>query len=110
MSRRALGEKGVEVMTSTRVMSMRRARGRSRHGRIDAGTIIWAAGVVASPAARWLGAEPDRAGRVKVSADLSVPGHPEIFVIGDTAAVTDQRQPCPASRRRQSRWAATSAR
>ena len=46
-------------------------------GRIDAGTIIWAAGVVASPAARWLSAEHDRAGRVTVGPDLSVPGHPE---------------------------------
>ena len=50
---------------------------------------IWAAGVMASPAARWLGAEHDRAGRVMVEPDLSVPGHPEIFVIGDTAAVFD---------------------
>jgi NADH dehydrogenase len=88
--RRTLAKKGVEVMTSTRVMSCD-ARGVDlEHGRLDAGTIIWAAGVVASPAARWLGVEPDRAGRVKVSADLSVPGHPEIFVIGDTATVTDQ--------------------
>jgi NADH dehydrogenase len=50
-------------------------------------TIIWAAGVMASPAGHWLGAEIDRAGRVKVRADLSVPGHPDVFVIGDTAAV-----------------------
>jgi len=61
-------------------------------------TIIWAAGVIASPAGRWLGAEIDRAGRVKVRADLSVPGHPEVFVIGDTAAVTGAngtiRRPC----------------
>jgi NADH dehydrogenase len=56
--------------------------------RLDAATIIWAAGVQASPAARWLGVEPDRAGRVKVEQDLTVPGHPEIFVIGDTATVT----------------------
>ncbi|MGC2338997.1 MAG: NAD(P)/FAD-dependent oxidoreductase [Pseudolabrys sp.] len=49
---------------------------------------IWAAGVMASPAGRWLGAEVDRAGRVMVRADLSVPGHPDVFVIGDTAAVT----------------------
>jgi len=45
---------------------------------------------VASPAARWLDAERDRAGRVKVGVDLSVPSHPEIFIVGDTAAVTDQ--------------------
>ncbi len=65
-------------------------------GRIDAGTIIWAAGVVASPAARWLDAAHDRAGRVTVEPDLSVPGHPEIFVIGDTAAVQDEKgRPVP---------------
>jgi NADH dehydrogenase len=58
-------------------------------GRIDASTIIWAAGVVASPAAHWLGIEADRAGRVKVNPDLSLPEHPDIFVIGDTAAVLD---------------------
>ena len=56
--------------------------------RIEAETVIWAAGVQASPAAKWLGVEPDRAGRVKVEADLSVPGHPEIFVVGDTASIT----------------------
>jgi NADH dehydrogenase FAD-containing subunit len=57
--------------------------------RIQAGVVLWAAGVAASPAARWLGAESDRAGRVKVGSDLSLPGHPEIFVIGDTALATD---------------------
>ncbi|HEY7999367.1 MAG TPA: NAD(P)/FAD-dependent oxidoreductase, partial [Pseudolabrys sp.] len=60
-------------------------------GRIDAGTVIWAAGVVASPASRWLDAEADRAGRVKVGTDLSLPGQPDIFVVGDTAAVTDAK-------------------
>jgi NADH:ubiquinone reductase (H+-translocating) len=55
--------------------------------RIDARTIIWAAGVMASPAGHWLGVETDRAGRVKVNPDLSVPGHPEIFVLGDAARV-----------------------
>jgi NADH:ubiquinone reductase (H+-translocating) len=54
--------------------------------RIEARTIIWAAGVAASPAAKWLGAEKDRAGRVIVGRDLTLPGHAEIFVIGDTAA------------------------
>jgi NADH dehydrogenase len=57
-------------------------------GRIDAGTVIWAAGVMASPAAQWLGVAHDRAGRITVGPDLSVPGHPEIFAIGDTAAAT----------------------
>ena len=55
--------------------------------RIDARTIIWAAGVMASPAGQWLSVDTDRAGRVKVNPDLSIPGHPEIFVLGDTAHV-----------------------
>jgi NADH dehydrogenase len=87
---RTLIDKGVEVVTSTRVISCD-ARGVDLdHGRLDADTIIWAAGVVASPAARWLSAEHDRAGRVKVGADLSIPTVPNIFVVGDTAAVADQ--------------------
>jgi NADH dehydrogenase len=85
-----LAQKGVEVMTSTRVVSCD-ARGVDlAPGRIDAATIIWAAGVIASPAARWLDAEHDRAGRLKVGPDLSVSGHPEIFAIGDTAAAADR--------------------
>ncbi len=55
---------------------------------IAAATVVWAAGVMASPAARWLGAAHDRAGRVIVESDLTPPGHPEIFVIGDTAAAS----------------------
>src|SRR5206468_9761230 len=50
-------------------------------------TGLWSAGVLASPAGRWLGATMDNAGRVIVNPDLSVPGHPEVFVIGDTAHV-----------------------
>jgi NADH dehydrogenase len=88
--RRTLAKKGVEVMTSSRVMSCDAHGVELEHGRLDAETIIWAAGVVASPAARWLDAERDRAGRVKVGVDLSVPSHPDIFIVGDTAAVTDQ--------------------
>jgi len=59
------------------------------HGgkRLDAGTILWAAGVAASPAAEWLGAPADKAGRIKVEPDLTVPGHPEIFAVGDTALI-----------------------
>lgn len=52
-------------------------------------TIIWGAGVQASPAAVWLGVEADRAGRVKVAPDYSLPAHSDIFVVGDTAALTD---------------------
>jgi NADH dehydrogenase len=55
--------------------------------RIEARTVIWGAGVMASPAGLWLGAATDRAGRVKVAPDMSVPGEPDIFVIGDTAAL-----------------------
>ena len=50
-------------------------------------TIVWAAGVTASPAARWLGVAADRAGRVVVEKDLSAPGLPDVFVVGDTASV-----------------------
>ena len=57
--------------------------------RIDAATIIWGAGVMASPAANWLKANMDRAGRVIVGSDLKLPGHGNVYVIGDTAAVTD---------------------
>jgi NADH:ubiquinone reductase (H+-translocating) len=58
--------------------------------RIDAATLVWAAGVMASAAGTWLGATTDRAGRVEVRGDLSVPGYPEIFVLGDTASVRDE--------------------
>jgi NADH:ubiquinone reductase (H+-translocating) len=84
-ARDALVTMGVEVMTSSRVTGAD-ARGVDLEGgRVDAGTVIWAAGVMASPAARWLGAEHDRAGRVIVGPDLSVPGQSNIFVIGDSA-------------------------
>ncbi len=55
--------------------------------RIESRTIVWAAGVQASPAGRWLGAETDRAGRIKVGPDLTLSGRPEVFVIGDTSHV-----------------------
>ena len=55
--------------------------------RIEAETIVWAAGVEAAPVGKWLGIETDKAGRAKVAPDLSVPGHPEIFVVGDAATV-----------------------
>ena len=62
--------------------------------RLDASTIIWAAGVRASPAAEWLGAPADRAGRLQVEPDLTIPGHPDIFAIGDTVTINGPgRQP-----------------
>jgi NADH:ubiquinone reductase (H+-translocating) len=84
--RATLARMGVEIMTATRVTGCDLRGVDTDHGRIDASTIIWAAGVMASAAANWIGAEHDRAGRIEVTADLSVPGHPEIFAIGDTAA------------------------
>ncbi len=63
--------------------------------RLAARTVIWAAGVHASPAGSWLDAATDRAGRVLVGSNLSVPGHPDIFVIGDTASVRQDGQPLP---------------
>ncbi len=63
--------------------------------RLAARTVIWAAGVHASPAGEWLGAAMDRAGRVKVAGDLSVPNYPNIFVIGDTASVRQDGHSLP---------------
>jgi NADH:ubiquinone reductase (H+-translocating) len=93
---RALTRMGVDVRTSTRVIGCDACGVDADHGRIDASTIIWAAGVVASPAASWLGAAHDRAGRVLVRPDLSVPDHPQVFVIGDAAAIHgDDGEPVP---------------
>jgi NADH:quinone reductase (non-electrogenic) len=84
---RHLESLGVKVHTSTPVSKVD-AEGIVANGqRVLAGTVLWSAGVMASPAGRWLGAATDRSGRVMVNPDLSVPDHPEIFVIGDTAHV-----------------------
>jgi len=66
--------------------------------RLSAKTVVWAAGVAASPLGRSLGAPLDRAGRVHVAPDLSVPGHPEIFVVGDLAAVDGVPGIAPAAK------------
>jgi NADH:ubiquinone reductase (H+-translocating) len=85
----ALTKMGVEVRTSTRVTNCDAAGVDLEKGRIDAGSVVWAAGVMASPAASWLAAEHDRAGRIIVRPDFTLPQHDNIFVIGDTAAVND---------------------
>lgn len=91
----ALEDLGVEVRTSAMVTDL------DTHGvdlgdtRVEAATIIWAAGVAASPLAAGLAVEHDRAGRVKVAPDLSVPGHPEVFVVGDAAAMASNGKPVP---------------
>ena len=85
---RSLEHMGVEVLTSTAVaacdeMGVATADGR----RFEGATIVWAAGVTASPAAGWLGAPHDNAGRVAVAPDLSLPGAENVYVIGDVARV-----------------------
>jgi NADH:ubiquinone reductase (H+-translocating) len=89
VARQSLGKLGVEVRLGQPVMQCDEAGVLVGNERIPARTVIWAAGVAASPAAKWLGAEKDRTGRVKVGPDLAVPGHPEIFAIGDTALALD---------------------
>ena len=84
---RKLGQLGVEVLTSTRVTGVDETGVALDGKHLAANTIVWAAGVQASPAGKWLGTETDRAGRALVERDLSAPGHGEIFVIGDTAVI-----------------------
>jgi len=62
---------------------------------LDARVIVWTAGVSASPAGKWINADTDRGGRIKVGPDLTVPGHPEIFAIGDTALAMQDGHPLP---------------
>jgi NADH dehydrogenase len=90
-----LSSMGVEVRTGTPVSELDEHGVKVDGERINAGTIIWSAGVLASSAGKWLGTEVDRAGRVKVSSDLSVPGHPNVFVIGDTASAMQEGKPLP---------------
>jgi NADH dehydrogenase len=92
----ALDERGVEVRTGTLVTAIDRHAVWLGSERIAAETILWAAGVAASPLVASLGAERDAAGRVLVQPDLTIPGHPEVFVIGDAAALQDaDRRPLP---------------
>ena len=85
-ARRALERLGVEIWTGKAVTACDADGVEVGGERIAAGTILWAAGVAASSVAKWLDAPADRAGRVVVREDLSVPGHPEIFAVGDTCA------------------------
>jgi NADH dehydrogenase FAD-containing subunit len=89
VARRSLERLGVEVRVGAPVTACDGCGVVVGGERIESRTIMWAAGVAASPAAKWLGAEKDRVGRVRVGPDLSLPGHPEVFVIGDTALVND---------------------
>jgi NADH dehydrogenase len=80
---------GVDVMTSSPVLHCDDRGVDLATERIETSSVIWAAGVMASPAAQWLSAEHDRADRVVVRPDLSLQGFNDIFVIGDAAAVKD---------------------
>jgi NADH:ubiquinone reductase (H+-translocating) len=86
-ARHSLEKLGVEIRLNDRVMEVDAGGVTSGGERIEAATIMWAAGVRASPAAQWLDVPSDPTGRVAVEPDMSVPGHPEIFVIGDTAFI-----------------------
>jgi NADH:quinone reductase (non-electrogenic) len=94
-ARRDLIDLGVEVRTSTLVTKVGDGYVEFGTERIEAHTILWAAGNAASPLGATLGAALDRAGRVKVNADLSVPDHPEIFVVGDLAELHSDGKPVP---------------
>ncbi|MDS4071939.1 MAG: FAD-dependent oxidoreductase [Defluviicoccus sp.] len=93
---RALEGLGVEVLLNTRVEGIDGQGATIGNERVEAGTVLWAAGVMASPAGRWIDAQCDNAGRVEVAADLSVSGLANIFAIGDTAACAgDDGRPLP---------------
>src|SRR6266566_4243126 len=92
---RALNRLGIEVRTSSPVEAIDSEGVVIAGERLPAKTVIWTAGVAGSPAGEWLGVETDRGGRVKVLSDLTVPGHPNIIVIGDTASYTQDGKPLP---------------
>jgi NADH dehydrogenase len=88
IARQSLKSMGVEVRTGSQVTDCNiNGVALSGGGHLDAATVIWAAGVAASPAGAWLDSARDRAGRVEVTPNLTVKGFPEIYVIGDTASV-----------------------
>ncbi len=90
-AQRSLEKLGVELRFGQPVTAIDEAGVTLGGERIETRTVIWAAGVASSPAAKWIGAEADRAGRAKVNPDLSIAGHPNIFIVGDCAAVTDAK-------------------
>lgn len=92
-ARRDLEALGVEVRTGSRVTEVTADGVRLGEEFLAAASVLWAAGVQASPLAASLGVPLDGRGRVLVEPDLSVPGHPEIFVVGDLAHVQDRRYP-----------------
>jgi NADH:ubiquinone reductase (H+-translocating) len=89
---RSLQAMGVEVELNRKVIGCDAQGVTLDGGHIEAATVVWAAGVVASPAAKWINAAHDGAGRIRVNPDLSVPGHPNIFAVGDTALVQQPKE------------------
>jgi NADH dehydrogenase len=94
-AKKRLAELGVEVLVGRSVEKVDAMGVIAGGERIVSNTVIWTAGVAPSPAARWLNTESDHAGRVRVQQDLSVVGHPEIFVVGDTATFEEEGKPLP---------------
>ena len=90
-----LEELGVEVRLGQGVDQIDEEGVIAAGERISSRTVIWTAGVAPSPAGKWLGVETDHAGRVRVRGDLTVPGHPEILVVGDTASLDQDGKPLP---------------
>ena len=96
VARRSLADAGVKVFLNSKVRLIDADGAMVNDRRIYSRTVLWAAGVAASPAAIWLNAEADKAGRVKVQPDLSVPQLPDVYVIGDTALANCWKgQPVP---------------
>lgn len=95
-ARRSLQAMGVDVELDRKVTGCDATGVTLDEGHIAAATVVWAAGVIASPAAKWINAAHDGAGRIRVNPDLSVPGHPNIFALGDIALVLQPGgQPVP---------------
>ena len=92
---RRLTSLGVEVRLGSAVQMIDEAGVVIGSERVSAKTVVWTAGVAPSPAGKWLGTAVDRAGRVQVQSDLTVSGHSEVFVIGDTATREQNGQPLP---------------
>ena len=94
-ARKQLEKLGVEIHTGKPVTDIGAGFLQFGDQRVAARTILWAAGVAASPLGKQLGAEVDRAGRVRVAPDLSLPAHPEVFVAGDLASLEQDGKPVP---------------
>src|SRR4030095_11829427 len=94
-AKRRLEELGVEVRLGHGVDQIDKDGVIVAGERISSKTVIWTAGVASSPAGKWLKAETDRSGRVRIQNDLTVPGHPEVFVVGDTSSLDQDGKPLP---------------